>query len=139
MRSTIIAATLASVSLFGGTALQAKEHSKLDPAATKALTAAVDGTQRSDANRARDAYRHPVETLSFIGVKPTDTVVELWPGGGWYSEILAPYLADKGKLIAAAPAGTRRRIDGQAHGRESRALWQGRDAPTSPPCSAARV
>jgi len=105
MRSTIIAATLASVSLFGGTALHAMDHSKLDPAATKALTAAVDGTQRSDANRARDTYRHPVETLSFIGVKPTDTVVELWPGGGWYSEILAPYLADQGKLIAATPAG----------------------------------
>lgn len=105
MRSTIVAATLASVSLFGGTVLQAKEHSKLDPAATRALTAAVDGTQRSDANRARDSYRHPVETLSFIGVKPTDTVVELWPGGGWYSEILAPYLADQGKLIAATPAG----------------------------------
>jgi predicted methyltransferase len=105
MRSTIIAATLASVSLFGGTALHAMDHSKLDPAATKALTAAVDGTQRSDANRARDTYRHPVETLSFIGVKPTDTVVELWPGAGWYSEILAPYLADQGKLIAATPAG----------------------------------
>jgi predicted methyltransferase len=46
-----------------------------------------------------------VETLSFIGVKPTDTVVELWPGGGWYTEILAQYLAPKGRLIAAAPAG----------------------------------
>ena len=65
----------------------------------------VAGTQRSETNRARDAYRHPVETLSFIGVRPTDTVVELWPGGGWYTEILAPYLAAQGKLIAAAPAG----------------------------------
>jgi predicted methyltransferase len=101
----IIAATLASVAVFGGATLHAKEHSKLDQASTKALTAAVAGPQRSEANRARDAYRHPAETLSFIGVKPTDTVVELWPGGGWYTEILAPYLADKGKLIAAAPAG----------------------------------
>lgn len=105
MRLTIIAATLASVGLFGGTALHAKDQGGLDQAARAALEQAVTSTQRSEANRARDAYRHPVETLSFIGVKPTDTVVELWPGGGWYTEILAPYLAAKGKLIAAAPSG----------------------------------
>mgnify|MGYP006353271179 CR=1 FL=1 len=105
MRLTIIAATLASVGLFGGTALHARDQGGLDQAAREALEQAVAGTQRSETNRARDAYRHPVETLSFIGVKPTDTVVELWPGGGWYTEILAPYLAAKGKLLAAAPAG----------------------------------
>jgi predicted methyltransferase len=105
MRLTIIAATLASAGLFGGTALHAKDQGGLDQAARAALEQAVANTQRSEANRARDSYRHPVETLSFIGVKPTDTVVELWPGGGWYTEILAPYLAEKGKLIAAAPAG----------------------------------
>src|SRR5512137_3026427 len=102
MRLTIIAATLVSVGLCGGTMLHAEDQGGLDQAAHKALEQAVAGTQRSDANRARDPYRHPVETLSFIGVKPTDTVVELWPGGGWYTEILAPYLAEKGKLIAAA-------------------------------------
>ena len=105
MRLTILAATLASVGLFGGTASLARDQDGLDQAAREALEQAVAGTQRSDTNRARDAYRHPVETLSFIGVKPTDTVVELWPGGGWYTEILAPYLAAKGKLLAAAPAG----------------------------------
>jgi predicted methyltransferase len=105
MRMTMIAATLAGVSLLGGVAAQAKDDSRVGEAGKKALTAAVAGPQRSEANRARDAYRHPVETLSFIGVKPGDTVVELWPGGGWYTEILAPYLAEKGKLIAAAPAG----------------------------------
>lgn len=68
-----------------------------------ALKAAVAGGHRTVANVARDAARHPVETLQFFGVKPTDTVVELSPGaGGWYTEILAPYLRDKGQLIAAA-------------------------------------
>ncbi len=90
MRLTILAATLASVGLFGGTASLARDQDGLDQAAREALEQAVAGTQRSETNRARDAYRHPVETLSFIGVKPTDTVVELWPGGGWYTEILAP-------------------------------------------------
>jgi predicted methyltransferase len=105
MRLNIIAATLASVFLFNGAPLQAEDAGGPDKAAQAALEKAVGGSQRSEANRARDVYRHPVQTLSFIGVKPTDTVVELWPGGGWYTEILAPYLADKGKLIAAAPAG----------------------------------
>jgi predicted methyltransferase len=50
-------------------------------------------------NAARDVYRHPKETLEFFGVERTSTVVELWPGGGWYTEILAPYLRDEGKLI----------------------------------------
>jgi predicted methyltransferase len=69
------------------------------------LTAAVAAPSRSAANKARDVYRHPAETLSFFGIKPSDTVVEIWPGGGWYTEILAPYLKDKGKLIVAAPTG----------------------------------
>ncbi len=66
------------------------------------LKAAVASGHRTVANVARDASRHPYETLSFFGIKPTDTVVELSPGpGGWYTEILAPYLRDKGQLIAA--------------------------------------
>jgi predicted methyltransferase len=69
------------------------------------LTAAVVAPSRSTANKARDIYRNPAETLSFFGIKPSDTVVEIWPGGGWYTEILAPYLKDKGKLIVAAPTG----------------------------------
>ena len=47
----------------------------------------------------------PDETLTFFGVKPGDTVVELWPGGGWYTEILAPYLASGGTLQVVPPAG----------------------------------
>lgn len=69
-----------------------------------ALAAALASPSRTPANVARDPYRHPVETLSFFGVRPSDTVVELWPGGGWYTEILAPYLASGGgRLYAAAP------------------------------------
>ena len=61
----------------------------------------LDGPQRSAANRARDAYRHPVETLNFFGLKPTMTVVEITPSGGWYTEILAPFLRDRGTYFAA--------------------------------------
>jgi predicted methyltransferase len=65
------------------------------------LQQAVAGSWRSEANKARDKYRHPAETLAFFGVRPDMTVVELTPGGGWYTEILAPVLRDKGQLIAA--------------------------------------
>jgi predicted methyltransferase len=64
------------------------------------IAAAVAASTRTPANAARDQYRHPAETLSFFGVKPTDTVVEIWPAGGWYTEILAPYLKGKGTLWA---------------------------------------
>lgn len=72
--------------------------------ADDALKSAIAGEHRSAANKARDTYRHPYETLTFFGIKPTMTVIELAPGGGWYTEILAPYLADKGKLIGGAPS-----------------------------------
>ncbi|WP_324750500.1 methyltransferase [Sphingomonas sp. LY54] len=69
-----------------------------------ALAAAIAAPTRTPANTVRDRYRHPAETLAFFGVKPSDTVVEIWPGGGWYTEILAPYLAaGGGTLWAAAP------------------------------------
>lgn len=69
------------------------------------LSAAIAAPHRSAESRARDAYRHPVETLTFFGLKPTQNVVELWPGAGWYTEILAPYLAAKGTLTVASPVG----------------------------------
>lgn len=74
------------------------------PAPDPALAAAIASPSRAPANVARDKYRHPAETLAFFGVKPGDTVVEIWPGGGWYTEILAPYLAANGTYYAAAPA-----------------------------------
>lgn len=81
-------------------------------------SAALSGEHRSEASRQRDQYRHPRQTLSFFGVKPCDTVVELWPGGGWYTEVLAPALRDCGKLVAAhfaadSPVAFYRRSRGQ--------------------------
>jgi len=66
-----------------------------------ALQAAIAGDWRDPENRARDAARHPRETLEFFGIRPDMAVVEIWPGAGWYSEILAPYLRDHGRYIAA--------------------------------------
>ena len=63
--------------------------------------AALSGEHRSEANRARDEYRHPQETLSFFGITPGMTVMELSPGGGWYTEVLAPLMDGNGTLIAA--------------------------------------
>ncbi len=76
------------------------------------LQQAVAHSGRTAANVARDKYRHPAETLDFFEVDPGDTVVEIWPSGGWYTEILAPYLAGGGgKLYAAAPDWGRSGID----------------------------
>ncbi len=67
----------------------------------EALQAAANGPHRSDENKARNEFRNPVETLTFFGLERDMTVVELWSGGGWYTEVLAPVLADDGVLIAA--------------------------------------
>jgi predicted methyltransferase len=75
---------------------------KTDAATSNAIDAALAGAHRSDANKARDAYRHPKETLTFFGLRRDMTVVELWPGtGGWYTEVLGPVLKDQGTLYAA--------------------------------------
>ena len=70
--------------------------------ADDALAQAIASASRTPANAARDIYRHPYETLTFFGLRANSTVVELSPGNGWYTEILAPYLRDKGQLIVAA-------------------------------------
>jgi predicted methyltransferase len=63
------------------------------------LQTILASSDRSEVNRARDPYRHPLQTLDFLGLDPKMTVVELWPGNGWYTEILAPFLAQQGQLI----------------------------------------
>jgi len=68
-----------------------------------ALEAILKGGHRAPKAAERDGARHPVETLTFFGIKPTSTVVELGAGGGWYTELLALLLANKGKLIVAGP------------------------------------
>ena len=67
------------------------------------LRRAAGGAWRSAAHKARNRYRHPVQVLEFFGLRPDMTVIELEPGAGWYTEILAPVLRDRGKLIEAAP------------------------------------
>jgi Predicted methyltransferase len=83
------------------------ESAQANSAYAHALQQAINSEARSERNKARDEFRHPAETLAFFGVEPTSTVVEISPGGGWYTEILAPYLKDKGLLYAAHfPANT---------------------------------
>ena len=100
---------LSAAALCVATAACAAPDSGMGTAATQAvpdaLARAIASPTRTPANVARDRYRHPGETLAFFGVDPDDTVVEIWPGGGWYTEILAPYLAERGTYYAAVPAG----------------------------------
>ena len=65
------------------------------------LERAVSSEERDPKNTIRDSSRHPLETLSFFGIKSDMTIIELSPGGGWYTEILANFLHEPGKLIAA--------------------------------------
>jgi predicted methyltransferase len=73
----------------------------LDAASNTALDIAIGGDHRSAENRARDKSRHPKETLAFFGFRSDMTVVEIWPGAGWYTEILAPALRENGRFYAA--------------------------------------
>ena len=66
-----------------------------------ALKSAISGDHRSDADKARDRYRKPLQTLEFLGFRSNMTVVEVWPGSGWYTKILAAALKDKGQLHTA--------------------------------------
>ncbi|GAA4341576.1 class I SAM-dependent methyltransferase [Pigmentiphaga soli] len=92
-RAMILAALAGAAPLGAAGAAPAAEVPSLD--------AVIAGPQRSAANKARDVYRHPRQTLQFFGLQPGQTVIEIAPGDGWYTEILAPYLRDRGKLYAA--------------------------------------
>jgi predicted methyltransferase len=91
---------LFAASLFGCGGTVASAATQTDPA----LVAAVGSSARSPTAVARDSARHPVEELTFFGVAPTMTVVELWPGGGYWTDILGPYLAQGGHYYIALPA-----------------------------------
>jgi len=83
------------------------QASAKDPTTDAATAATLDrvlkGDHRSEANRARDQWRHPKETLTFFGLRQDMTVMEIWPGGGgWYLEVLAPTLREHGRYIAAS-------------------------------------
>jgi predicted methyltransferase len=103
MRSPV---ALYSALIFGISAIAIPALAALkSDAQTSAIARAVAAPTRTPANTARDTYRHPVETLTFFGVKPGQTVIEYSPAGGWYTEILAPLLRDKGTFYAAQAPG----------------------------------
>ncbi len=80
----------------------ADDEASIDTDTHRKLMTAAQGEHRSLANRMRNEYRNPVQTLSFFGLQDDMTVVEISPGGGWYTEILAPVLRRRGQLYAAA-------------------------------------
>lgn len=93
---------LAVLLALGAPALaQAQDAATVAADAATSLDKVIKGDWRTPANVARDGYRHPAETLSFFRLQPDQTVVEITPGGGWYSEILAPYLRGHGQYVAA--------------------------------------
>ncbi len=98
MRHVLTAIAVTAATAMGAAAIGAPQMGSI----SKELKDAVAAPTRTAANTARDKYRHPAETLAYFGVKPTDTVVELWPGGGWYTEILAPYVLNGGGTYYAA-------------------------------------
>ncbi len=116
MRQPLFRAALAAALMSVAACATLSAEDQATQGSYAALSAAIAAPHRTPANLARDQYRHPLETLSFFGVEPNDTVVEIWPGGGWYAEILAPYLAQGGgTYYAAAPerglAGVRRLME----------------------------
>lgn len=73
----------------------------IDSSGANSIARLVDGEHRSDKNRLRNRYRHPAKTLSFFDINAEMSVIEISPGGLWYTEILAPFLMEKGRYVAA--------------------------------------
>jgi predicted methyltransferase len=89
-------ALLAAAVLIAGCAVTSTRE-----ATAQALDNILADPHRSEADRARDRYRHPKDTLLFFGVRPEMTVLEVWPEPGWYTDIIAPLVRDRGKYYAA--------------------------------------
>ncbi len=116
MRGLISTLALATATICLAVALPAQAASKkakpavaapapqLDAATAALLDAALAGDQRSAEEKARDVYRHPKEALAFFGLKSTHHVIEVSPGTGWWTDVLAPVLRDAGKLSIAMNA-----------------------------------
>ena len=99
VRQKLVAAAVACALLLAACAAGSSRQSTAE-----ALTAILAGDQRSAEESARDVYRHPKETLLFFGIRPEMSVLEVWPEPGWYTEVIAPLLRDKGKYYAAVIA-----------------------------------
>lgn len=96
----LLMASAALAMLAGAAPVAANHHKKDGVEMTDAGLQAILDDQSRAKDKARDAYRHPAQTLMFFGVKPEQTVVEYGPGGGWYTRVLVPYLAESGKYVA---------------------------------------
>jgi predicted methyltransferase len=106
--------------------------------ADAALAIAVRGSQRSPENMARDRFRHPRESLSFWGLKPGMIVLEIWPSGGYWTEILAPYAkATNGRYVGALPSATRplpaKFADKSVYGSIATTVFNNSSGPLVPP------
>ncbi len=103
--STAPAAAGGTPAVAADTPPNAAAAAQAQDAAERATAAALDrilaGDQRSPEHRARDAYRHPKETLLFFGIRPDMRVLEIWPDTGWYTEIIAPLVHARGQYFAA--------------------------------------
>lgn len=94
-----------AAALLAGLAVTPAAQSRIPRLLMQELDGATQAGHRTEPNRLRDKHRRPAATLAFFEVKPSDTVVEIWPGGGYWTEILAPYLYQKGRYIVATPPG----------------------------------
>ena len=92
-------ALLAAAVLVAGCAMTSTRE-----ATAQALDNILADPHRPEADRARDIYRHPKDTLLFFGIRPEMTVLEVWPEPGWYTDIIAPLVRDHGKYLAAVIA-----------------------------------
>lgn len=104
-----LAGALVAVAMFAAPAM-----AKTDAATEAAIKAALAGDHRSADNKARDQYRHPLETLKFIGLNKDMKVLEVWPGGGWWTEVLAPVLKNNYTTAHFDPArseGSKKMVD----------------------------
>jgi len=99
--SSSLLAAAAAVSLFALGACAPATDDGEQVADSAWLAPVLAGDQRSDDERARDQYRNPAETLAFFGLQPDSTVVEIWPGGGWYTKVIAPAVNEQGQFYAA--------------------------------------
>jgi predicted methyltransferase len=100
LTATLVAATLLGCSGTAESMVNKTKQKASASASSSMITAAVANPLRGD-DAKRDQYRNPQETLEFFGLQPDMTVVEIWPGGGWYSEILNPVLMKEGQLVGA--------------------------------------
>ncbi len=97
-----LAVGVAVLAACGGEPEGAAPQEQAAPDNGAVLATVLAGGHRTDEERARDAFRHPSQTLAFFEVEPGMTVVEAWPGGGWYTQIIAPYLKAGGGIYYGA-------------------------------------